>query len=123
MRRLVLAAGLLAAAVPVAAASYADPEDYVLLIGRYVDACQRLSAEECTFSRPLSADDADRLACLFDQLESRGGPGTAGEHVDWAEGFAASGEPPDIGFPSGIGDQQVLMASLLACRGAGATEQ
>ncbi len=123
MRRLALVAGLMAAAATGAAARSADPEDYNLLIVRYVDACQAMSAEECTFSRPLSAENADRLACLFDQLELRGGPGTAGRHVDWAEAYAATGQAPATGFPSSIGDQQILMASLLACRGAGGTEQ
>ncbi|HUF56828.1 MAG TPA: hypothetical protein VMM55_09750 [Thermohalobaculum sp.] len=120
---LAIAAALTAAAATGAGARQADPEDYLLLIDRYVDACQRLSPEECTFARPPSGQDAERLACLFDELEARGGAGTAGRHVDWAEGFAASGQPPAAGFPSSIGEQKILMGALIACRGAGANGQ
>ena len=116
MRGIVLAAVLLAAAEG-AAARAAVAEDYAPLIGRYVDACHRFSAEECTFSQPPSAEDAARLGCLFDQLEFRAGAGTAGAHVDWIERYAATGQPPATGFPSGIADQQVLMAAMIACRG------
>lgn len=117
---LALAAGLLAAAAATGAdAGPADPEDYILLIDRYVDACERISLEDCQFRRPLTAENAGRLACLFDELETRGGAGTAGRHVDWAEAFAVGGQTPATGFPSTIAEQQILMAALIACRGAG----
>ena len=117
MRALLLAAFLLSAAAAPAAARQVDPAPYAPLIARYVAACQQFSATECEFAEPPSAEDAARLACLFDELERRAGEGTAEAHVAWAERYAAAGEMPATGFPSTIGQQQVLMASLIACRG------
>lgn len=99
-----------------AAAQQLDPVPHAELIGRFVAACQQFSAAECEFGEPPTPEDAARLACLFDQLDTRAGEATAAAHVDWAERYAATGEPPETGFPSSIGEQQVLMASLIACR-------
>ena len=123
MRAIALATACLAAASGDAAARYADPEDYVLLITRYAEACERLSPEECRFTRPMGLENAERLACLFQELENRGGPGTAEAHVRWAEAFAESGQPPATGFPSSVGEQEVLMGALIACRVTAGTEQ
>ena len=117
MRGLLLVASLLLSAAGMAAAQQGDPAPYDGLIGRYVAACQQLSSAECEFEQPPSAADAARLACLFRQLNQRAGESTAAAHVEWAESYAATGEMPRAGFPSTIGQQQVLMAALIACRG------
>jgi hypothetical protein len=97
-----------------ATARPADPEDYILLIDRYAEACVRLSADECAFA-PMTPEKADRLACLFDELERRAGAGTAEAHVAWAETYAETRQPPGTGFPVTIGEQETLVGALIAC--------
>ena len=112
-----LAGCLLSAAAAAPAPGDAAPQER--LIERYVAACQKFSAAECEFEQPPTAEDAARLSCLFGQLNRRAGEGTAEAHVEWAETYAITGETPRAGFPSTIGQQQVLMAALIACRGGG----
>lgn len=114
MKRALLAAALAAAAWP-AGARQVDPAPYAPLIERYADACHALSATECEIARPVGSEDAARLACLFDELDRRAGDGTAAAHVGWAEGFAATGQPPADGFPASLGQQEILVRSLIAC--------
>lgn len=115
-RLLPILAALAAALCLPAGARQVEPGPYSALIDRYAMACHRLSAAECEIGQPVSDADARRLACLFDELDARAGAGTAAAHVGWAENFAATGRPPAGGFPATIGEQRVLVASLLACR-------
>lgn len=87
------------------------------LAERYGAACRQMSAAECKISDPPTADERASLDCLFTQLDRRAGDGSAEKHVAWAEGFAATGQPPVTGFPATIADQEILVAALIACRG------
>lgn len=115
MIRTALAATLAAGLACGAPARSADPADYGALVDRYATACTAISASECEIGLPVSAEDAGRLSCLFAELEARAGAGTAAAHVAWAEGFAATGQPPATGFPATIGQQQILVAAMIAC--------
>ena len=115
-RLLPILAALVAALAWPAAALPGDADAHARLVNRYAAACNTLSASECEFAQPVSEADARRLSCLFAQLDTRVGEGTAAAHVGWAEAFAATGQPPAAGFPTTIGEQQVLVASMIACR-------
>lgn len=107
-----IAVAIAAIACPAIAAAQAHDG----LAERYAAACRALSATECRIGNPPSASDRAGLDCLFAELDRRAGDGTAMAHVAWAEGLAATGQPPGTGFPTTIKDQEILVAATIACR-------
>lgn len=117
IRAALIAAALLVPLAGAAEARQVDPARYAELVERYAAACNRMSPQECEIGQPASAEDAQNLACLFDELDQRAGDGTATAHVGWAESYAATGQPPGAGFPTTIGEQEILITALIACGG------